>query len=70
MIHAMGQADKPKRAAPTFLEALALAEGEGREGPAKPSAATKLAQLMARAHREEDPGKRPILVTLPPKRAQ
>jgi hypothetical protein len=66
----MSKSEDPKRRGPSFLEALALAEGEGIEGAVRPSAATKLAQLIARAHREEDPGKRPILVTLPTKRAQ
>jgi hypothetical protein len=37
---------------------------------AKPSAAVKLAQLMARAHQVDDPGRRPILVKLPSKARQ
>ena len=56
--------------APTFAEVLELAEGRAGTRSLRPSAAVKLAQLMARAHAEQDPGKRPILVKLPPKRSQ
>jgi len=57
----------PDDPAPSFVEVL-----EGRSGtqPPKQTAAAKLATLIARAHREADPGKRPILVKLPAKRSQ
>jgi hypothetical protein len=60
----------PKRKGPSFIDVLALAESRNPGDPEKPSATTKLAQLLARAHREEDPGKRPILVKLPLKQGQ
>jgi hypothetical protein len=50
----------PKGSRPSLLDAWEQRAGEGLSGEAKPSAAVKLAQLNARAHREADPGKRPI----------
>ncbi|MBI1778975.1 MAG: hypothetical protein HYR63_26865 [Proteobacteria bacterium] len=56
--------------APTFEEVLDLAKGRRIAAEAPKSATVTLARLLARAHREDDPGKRPILVQFPAKRVQ